>query len=68
MIIQVSVIYLHISLRTIAVTPNDLKGKIITRDGVIIFEKVPIVTPNNDILVNAIPLSIFVRCKLLIVR
>nr|CAG8440986.1 13659_t:CDS:10 [Entrophospora candida] len=33
-----------------AVTPNDLKGKIIRSDGVIIFEKVPIITPNYDVL------------------
>ncbi|CAG8453533.1 2698_t:CDS:10 [Acaulospora morrowiae] len=35
-----------------AVTPKDLKGKVITKDGVIIFEKVPIVTPNGDVLVK----------------
>ena len=34
-----------------AVTPNDLKGKIVTKDGVIVFDKVPIVTPNSDLLV-----------------
>ncbi|CAJ0878179.1 3104_t:CDS:10 [Entrophospora sp. SA101] len=33
-----------------AVTPSDLKGKIIRSDGVIIFEKVPIITPNYDVL------------------
>ncbi|CAG8595291.1 470_t:CDS:10 [Diversispora eburnea] len=34
------------------VTPSDIKGKVITKDGVIIFEKVPIITPNNDVLVE----------------
>lgn len=33
-----------------------MKGKVIIRDGVIIFDKVPIVTPNNDILVNILSL------------
>lgn len=64
MIIQVAVIYLLIALQTIAVTPNDLKGKIITKDGVIIFDKVPIVTPNNDILVNAILFSLLVYLQI----
>ncbi|KAG0005292.1 ATP-binding cassette sub- D member 3 [Modicella reniformis] len=34
------------------VDTNELKGKVITQDGVIIFEKVPIVTPNRDVLVK----------------
>jgi len=42
-----------------AVTPNDLRGKIITKDGVIIFDKVPIITPNNDLLVIFILLYVF---------
>ncbi|CAI2165265.1 3074_t:CDS:10 [Funneliformis geosporum] len=41
-----------------AVTPNDLKGKIITKDGVIYFDKVPIVTPNNDVLVKELSFKV----------
>ncbi|CAG8663459.1 5885_t:CDS:2, partial [Paraglomus occultum] len=33
-----------------AVTPSDLKGRVTTQDGVIVFEKVPIITPNGDVL------------------
>lgn len=29
-----------------------MKGKVIVKDGVIVFDNVPIVTPNNDVLVN----------------
>jgi hypothetical protein len=36
----------------IAVDANRMKGKLIIQDGVIIFDKVPIVTPNNDVLVS----------------
>jgi len=35
-----------------AITPNDLSGRVTTQDGVIIFEKVPIITPNGDVLVR----------------
>ncbi|KAI7903409.1 ABC transporter transmembrane region 2-domain-containing protein [Cokeromyces recurvatus] len=31
---------------------NNTNGKVLVRDGVIIFDKVPIVTPNNDILLK----------------
>ncbi|CAG8460082.1 14752_t:CDS:10 [Funneliformis caledonium] len=41
-----------------SVTPNDLKGKIITEDGVIIFDKVPIVTPNKDVLVKELSFKV----------
>lgn len=33
------------------VDTNNTKGKVLIRDGVIIFDKVPIVTPNSDVLV-----------------
>jgi hypothetical protein len=59
-----SLIYSLISLRIIAVTPNDLKGKIITEDGVIIFDKVPIITPNNDLLVSIILFMLLLICFL----
>lgn len=36
----------------IAVSADDMKGKVIVRDGVIVFDHVPIVTPNNDVLVS----------------
>jgi ATP-binding cassette subfamily D (ALD) protein 3 len=35
----------------IVVDTNNTSGKLIIQDGVIIFDNVPIVTPNNDILV-----------------
>lgn len=35
------------------VDTNNTKGKVLIRDGVIVFDKVPIVTPNSDILVNS---------------
>ncbi|CAH1763241.1 6692_t:CDS:10 [Entrophospora sp. SA101] len=41
-----------------AVTPSDLKGKIIRSDGVIIFEKVPIITPNYDVLVKELSFKV----------
>ncbi|ORZ16636.1 ABC transporter transmembrane region 2-domain-containing protein [Lobosporangium transversale] len=41
-----------------SVDTNDLKGKVITQDGVIIFEKVPIVTPNNDVLVKELSFKV----------
>ncbi|KAI1316372.1 ATP-binding cassette sub- D member 3 [Mortierella claussenii] len=41
-----------------SVNTNDLKGKVITQDGVIIFEKVPIVTPNNDVLVKELSFKV----------
>ncbi|KAI8643906.1 ABC transporter transmembrane region 2-domain-containing protein [Parasitella parasitica] len=34
------------------VDTNNTKGKVLIRDGVIIFDKVPIVTPNSDILLK----------------
>lgn len=34
------------------VDTNNTKGKVLIRDGVIIFDKVPIVTPNSDVLVS----------------
>lgn len=34
------------------VDTNNTKGKVLIRDGVIIFDKVPIVTPNSDVLVK----------------
>ncbi len=34
------------------VDTNATKGKVLVRDGVIVFDKVPIVTPNSDILVS----------------
>ncbi|CAG8529904.1 9417_t:CDS:10 [Dentiscutata erythropus] len=34
------------------VSQNDLDGKIVAHDGVIVFEKVPIVTPSQDVLVE----------------
>ncbi|KAI7859139.1 ABC transporter transmembrane region 2-domain-containing protein [Circinella umbellata] len=34
------------------VDPKDMKGKVIIRDGVIVFDNVPIVTPNSDILLK----------------
>jgi ATP-binding cassette subfamily D (ALD) protein 3 len=39
------------------VDTNNTKGKVIVRDGVIIFDKVPIVTPNSDILVIQKPIQ-----------
>lgn len=41
-----------------AVNTNDLKGKIVTQDGVIIFDRVPIVTPNNDVLVKELSFKV----------
>ncbi|KAF9330980.1 ATP-binding cassette sub- D member 3 [Podila minutissima] len=41
-----------------SVDVNDLKGKVITQDGVIIFEKVPIVTPNNDLLLQELSFKV----------
>ncbi|KAF9216728.1 ATP-binding cassette sub- D member 3 [Podila verticillata] len=41
-----------------SVDVNDLKGKVITQDGVIIFEKVPIVTPNNDLLLKELSFKV----------
>ncbi|KAF9583853.1 ATP-binding cassette sub- D member 3 [Lunasporangiospora selenospora] len=41
-----------------AVNVNDLKGKVITQDGVIIFDKVPIVTPNNDLLLKELSFKV----------
>ncbi|RHZ61634.1 hypothetical protein Glove_346g28 [Diversispora epigaea] len=41
-----------------AVTPSDIKGKVITRDGVIIFERVPIITPNNDVLIKELSFKV----------
>ncbi|KAF9350422.1 ATP-binding cassette sub- D member 3 [Mortierella sp. NVP85] len=41
-----------------SVNTKDLKGKVITQDGVIIFEKVPIVTPNNDVLVEELSFKV----------
>lgn len=35
------------------VDTNNTKGKVLIRDGVIIFDKVPIVTPNSDVLVRS---------------
>lgn len=34
------------------VDTNNTKGKVLIRDGVIVFDKVPIVTPNSDVLVK----------------
>ncbi|ORY95546.1 ABC transporter transmembrane region 2-domain-containing protein [Syncephalastrum racemosum] len=34
------------------VDTKDMKGKVIAKDGVIIFDNVPIVTPNNDVLLK----------------
>ncbi|KAL0074433.1 ABC transporter transmembrane region 2-domain-containing protein [Phycomyces blakesleeanus] len=34
------------------VNAKDMKGKVIVKDGIILFDKVPIVTPNNDILLK----------------
>lgn len=36
------------------VDTNNTKGKVLIRDGVIVFDNVPIVTPNSDILVREI--------------
>lgn len=41
-----------------SVNTKDLKGKVVTQDGVIIFEKVPIVTPNNDVLVEELSFKV----------
>ncbi|KAF9945238.1 ATP-binding cassette sub- D member 3 [Mortierella alpina] len=41
-----------------AVNTNDLKGKVVTQDGVIIFDKVPIVTPNNDVLLKELSFKV----------
>ncbi|KAL1934379.1 hypothetical protein VTP01DRAFT_6561 [Rhizomucor pusillus] len=38
--------------QNMVVNSNEMKGKVIIRDGVIVFDKVPIVTPNNDILLK----------------
>ncbi|CAG8840944.1 11661_t:CDS:2, partial [Racocetra persica] len=40
------------------VSQNDLNGKIVARDGVIIFEKVPIVTPSQDVLVKELSFKV----------
>ncbi|KAI8140124.1 ABC transporter transmembrane region 2-domain-containing protein [Fennellomyces sp. T-0311] len=34
------------------VDPKDMKGKVIIKDGVIVFDNVPIVTPNSDVLLK----------------
>lgn len=39
------------------VDTNSTKGNVLIRDGVIVFDKVPIVTPNSDILVRYLFLS-----------
>ncbi|KAG0329348.1 ATP-binding cassette sub- D member 3 [Dissophora globulifera] len=41
-----------------SVNTNDLKGRVITQDGVIIFDKVPIVTPNNDVLLKELSFKV----------
>lgn len=38
--------------RFIVIDTNQMKGKLIVQDGAIVFDKVPIVTPNNDVLVS----------------
>jgi ATP-binding cassette subfamily D (ALD) protein 3 len=43
------------------VDTNNTKGKVIIRDGVIIFDNVPIVTPNSDVLVTKKKKSIGIR-------
>ncbi|KAF0560725.1 ABC transporter transmembrane region 2-domain-containing protein [Gigaspora margarita] len=40
------------------VSQNDLGGKIVARDEVIIFEKVPIVTPSQDVLVKELSFKV----------
>ncbi|KAI8883643.1 hypothetical protein K501DRAFT_313954 [Backusella circina FSU 941] len=40
------------------VNTNNTNGKLIIQDGVIIFDKVPIVTPNNDILLKDLSLKV----------
>ncbi|KAG0265862.1 ATP-binding cassette sub- D member 3 [Actinomortierella ambigua] len=41
-----------------SVDTKGLKGKVVTQDGVIVFEKVPIVTPNNDLLVKELSFKV----------
>ncbi|KAG0232091.1 ATP-binding cassette sub- D member 3 [Actinomortierella wolfii] len=41
-----------------SVDTKGLKGKVVTQDGVIIFDKVPIVTPNNDLLVKELSFKV----------
>ncbi|KAF9951417.1 ATP-binding cassette sub- D member 3 [Mortierella alpina] len=41
-----------------AINTNDLKGKVVTQDGVIIFDRVPIVTPNNDVLLKELSFKV----------
>ncbi|KAI8596668.1 ABC transporter transmembrane region 2-domain-containing protein [Dissophora ornata] len=41
-----------------SIDTNDLKGKVVIQDGVIIFEKVPIVTPNNDVLLKELSFKV----------
>ncbi|KAJ8655874.1 hypothetical protein O0I10_008538 [Lichtheimia ornata] len=40
------------STQNMTVSTDDMKGKVIVRDGVIVFDHVPIVTPNNDVLLK----------------
>ncbi|KAG0287033.1 ATP-binding cassette sub- D member 3 [Linnemannia gamsii] len=46
------------SSQSASVNTNDLKGRVVTQDGVIIFDKVPIVTPNNDVLVKELSFKV----------
>ncbi|GJJ77854.1 ATP-binding cassette, subfamily D (ALD), member 3 [Entomortierella parvispora] len=46
------------STQSKCVDTTGLKGKVVTQDGVIIFEKVPIVTPNNDLLVKELSFKV----------
>lgn len=40
----------------LVVDTSQMKGKVIIKDGVIVFDNVPIVTPNNDVLVSGMTL------------
>lgn len=46
------------SSQSASVNTNDLKGRVVTQDGVIVFDKVPIVTPNNDVLVKELSFKV----------
>ncbi|KAI8336528.1 ABC transporter transmembrane region 2-domain-containing protein [Chlamydoabsidia padenii] len=47
-----------VSMESQVVDLNEMKGRLIVQDGVIIFDKVPIVTPNNDVLLKELSFKV----------
>ncbi|TPX33695.1 hypothetical protein SmJEL517_g03466 [Synchytrium microbalum] len=44
--------------QTQSISPSDLKGKVIIQDGIIKFDKTPIITPNGDLLVRQLSMRV----------